>query len=85
MGFRRIYFNVRWYWNSFIKRECLRVILWKESLNINSDDQQFHRYLQRQQVIEKKPRSTTYGVGVTGPGLGQVQTVCNGIDQNFGN
>jgi hypothetical protein len=33
----------------------------------------------------QKKRSTTYGVGVTGPGLGQVQTVCNGIDQNFGN
>jgi len=70
-----------------MKENDSRVTLSKERLNLNSDRQQFHEYLQNEQIIEHTHThrtTTSYGVGDTGPGLGQVQTANNGIYQLFG-
>ena len=71
-----------------MKENDSRVTLWKERLNLGSDRQQFHEYLQNEQIIDHTHthtnRTTTYGVGDMGPGLGQVQTAHNGIYQHLG-
>ena len=57
-----------------MKENDSRVALSKEGLHLNSDRQQFHEYLQNEQIIEHT-HIHTHTQRDTDTGLGQVQTL----------